>query len=106
MSGPSNSVGHRDEVAMPFDQRADGLTGSLNRRMFLRLTALGGGAALLAACQSAPSSPAPTAKPAAPEAPAKPAAPEAPAKPAEPAAKAPAVPAVATSELDALVAPA
>ncbi|MFN0073307.1 MAG: ABC transporter substrate-binding protein [Chloroflexota bacterium] len=72
------------------------ITRNMNRRSFLRLSALGGGAALLAACQSAaPSSPAPTAKPAASEAPA---------KAAEPAAKAPAAPAGAGSELDALVA--
>jgi iron(III) transport system substrate-binding protein len=92
---------------MPFNQRTSAPENRMNRRIFLRLTALGGGAALLAACQSpAPANPATTAPPDGPAAPAKPAAPAAPAKPAEPVAKGPTASTGASSELDALVAPA
>jgi peptide/nickel transport system substrate-binding protein len=63
----------------------------LTRRDMLRVTALGGASAVVAACTAAPAAPAP-AEPAAPtaEAPAAPAATEAPAEPAAPAAEAPA----------------
>jgi hypothetical protein len=76
----------------------------VNRRLFLRISALGAGVALISACQSA-AQPAPTSKPVPSGAPAKPAEPAAKAA-AEPAAKAPAAPAAGSSELDALVAPA
>jgi iron(III) transport system substrate-binding protein len=82
----------------------EAVTNNLNRRSFLRLSMLGGGATLLAACQSSAPA-APTAKPAAADAPSKPSE-SAPKAPVEPAVKAPAAAAAATSELDALIPPA
>jgi peptide/nickel transport system substrate-binding protein len=65
----------------------------LDRRAFLRLTALGAGGAVLAACSGAPAVPAPTSVPAAPTAPGAPAAPAPTAAPPAGASPVPAAPA-------------
>lgn len=97
------------------DEQTHSRTAGLNRRTLLRLLGLGGGAALLAACQSpapaaqptaAPAKPAaaPTTAPAKPAAAAQPTAASAAPKPAAAATTAPAVKADATKAWDDLVA--